>query len=521
MLATLAHYAVRCSSRIEIAVAMLFAISSLAHAQTYNESISVSGGGTLAYEYQIQTGSCGGAQQTSANTWQNFSYTPSGGSTTGLGGSIDYIYPCGYYGINGGWDYVTNDYSSNNWSNELDMPYGNCTIAFYASAGGAVGSASISCPPSYQGYINPKYLVVGVTYAPPGPSPNTWIQYFNSKLVGTTASIKDSFTSGITTSVSVSFGGKIPAVGSGKITTTYDSGSSQTNSTTSTVSTSMQSSYGFTTYGTPDYFAPVNNDYDIIWVWLNPAVILTVSSGTAVWNGYGYDSTDGPGIDIVGIAVGYLNGHFGAMPAGLSIQLARDWASSQMFAAGQGPGLTSTDLVNILAADPFSSSAYGPNVITYTPPSTETADHRFSLASCDGVTMIPYDQGEPSRSPAVYTCSFSYTNMSAQAKQISKTASESYSADSSFSGSAFLSRLNAEMKTTYSLSWTTDAQLSISSTTTSTASISVQGPPCNNATFGVGPCIPEYDSSGNEPTDFAVYQDNIYGTIMLAPIHYY
>lgn len=504
---------------ILLLIAALFTGTALA--QTYNESISVSGGGTLTYQYEVQAGSCGGGSQTSANMWQNFSYTPSGGAATSLGGSIDYIYPCSYYQINGGWDYETNSYSSDNWSNELDLSYGSCTIAFDAYEGSSEGSASISCPQATTGYIDPKYIIVGVTYAPPGPSSNSYVQYTNSNLVGSTSSISNSFTSGISSSVSIKYGLKIPEVSKGSITTTYTNSATQTSSTSSTVSTSVQSTNSFKTFGTYDYFAPVDHDYDTVWVWLNPAVLLSVSSNSIAWNGYGYDGTDEPGMDIIGIQVGYLNGDFGPMPSDLTSELDRAWANDQIWASGQGPALTTADLANILAADPFSSSGYGLNEITYDPPSPETPDHRFTLASCNGLTTFPYSQGGPSQTPLVYTCTLSYTNMSSQAQQSSSTTSQMFSVDASFSGSGFLAKLSADLKTSYSLSWTTGTQSSITSSTTSSASLSIQGPACNNATPNTGPCVPVYDSSGDQPTSFAVYQDNVYGTFMFAPVHYY
>lgn len=390
---------------------------------------------------------------------------------------------------------------------------------YYLQAKGSTGS--VTAEAGQTGYIDPKYVVVGVTYAPPGPSSNTFVQYTNSTLVGSTVSVTNSFTSGVSSSVSLSYGANIPFVANAKISTTYTNGASQTSSTTSTVSTSMLSSTGMRTSGTDNYFAPVDNDYDIIWVWLNPTVILTVTPNSVVWNGYGVDSTDEPGMDVVGIAVGYLNGDFGAMPPGISSEIARSWANTQMFASGQGPGLTSADLANILAADPFSSSAYGNNDITNDPPDPETPDHRFTLTSCNGQTTFSYLQSDPSQSAPVFTCTLTYTNMSSQAQQTSSTTSQSYSVDSSFSGTSFLSSLSVDMKTAYSLSWTTGAQSTISSTTTSTASLSVQGPACNNSTPGVGPCIPVYDAGGNQPTSYAIYQDNLYGTFMLAPVNYY
>ena len=43
----------------------------------------------------------------------------------------------------------------------------------------AAYNACIAPPPGVQGYINPKYVVVGVTYAPPGHS--SYVTYTNSK----------------------------------------------------------------------------------------------------------------------------------------------------------------------------------------------------------------------------------------------------------------------------------------------------------------------------------------------------
>src|SRR5579863_1586853 len=60
--------------------------------------------------------------------------------------------------------------------------------------------------PSVAGYIDPKFVVVGVTYAPPGPSANTYVSYTNSALVGVTNTVSQSFKSGTTFSASVSGG---------------------------------------------------------------------------------------------------------------------------------------------------------------------------------------------------------------------------------------------------------------------------------------------------------------------------
>ena len=108
-------------------------------------------------------------------------------------------------------------------------------------------------------------------------------------------------------------------------------------------------------------------------------------------------------------------------------------------------------------------------------------------------------------------------NTSTQAQESTNTYSQTFTVDQSMIG-GWLGTFTADLKVSNMLTWTTDAQ---SSVTTSTASLSVRGPSCNNAVTGVGPCIPVYDSAGNQPTQFEVYQDNLYGTFMFAPITYY
>lgn len=377
-------------------------------------------------------------------------------------------------------------------------------------------------PAPVTGYVDPKFIVVGVTYAPPGPSTNTFVQYLNSTFVGSTESLSNSFTSSNTTSVSLSFGFNIPMAANGKITDTFSTTNSETTKNTSTVTTSIQIQNGEKTFGTGDYFAPVDNDYDIIWVWLNPVAIFTISNNNVVWNGYGFDGTDQPEMDIVGIQLGYLNGDFlTGIPPDIQSSINRTWAANQIWPAGQGPALTSADLAQIASADPFSVSTYGPDFIGSVPPSPQTSDNRFTLSSCSEIASFDYVQAAPSQQPAINTCTLTYTNTSTQAQEISTTYSQTFSVDDSFSGSVFIITFGDDLKNSSTLTWTTDAQSSITTSTTSTASLSVQGPPCNNVVQEQGPCVPVYDALGNEPTQFDVYQDNLYGTFMFAPIHFY
>jgi hypothetical protein len=408
--------------------------------------------------------------------------------------------------------------------------FSNGTAA-WSWTGGTIGSCveytfglvsgktyTVSVGHNLVGYVNPKFYVVGVTYAPPGPSANTFVNYTNSNLVGTTTTLSQSYASGVTNSVSLSKGFTVAAA-HGSVTANYSTTASLTTKNSSSITSSFQVQSGEKTFGTGNYFAPVNNDYDMIWVWLNPAVIMTVGNKIVTWTGLGYDTTDQNGLDIVGVELGYLNGDFGPLPADIQASFNRAWAASQIWGAGDGPALTSADLAQIAAADPFSVNTYGTSIIGYTPPS-ETSDHRFTLSACSSTGSFDYVQAAPSQSPAVYACTLTYTNGSTQSQQITQSFSQTFSVDVALGGS-FLASVDVDFKTSQTFTWTTDAQSSISSTTTSTAALSVQGPPCNNVNPGVGPCVPVYDSGGNQPTEFEVYQDNMYGTFMFAPVHFY
>jgi hypothetical protein len=392
-------------------------------------------------------------------------------------------------------------------------------------------------PAPISGYVNPKYVVMGITYAPPGPSPNTWVQYLNSTFVGNTESLIQSFTDSHTFSTTtirqlgIPQGLGIPQVVNGQITTTNSTTAGQTITDSSSVTTSMQVQQGEQTSGTGNFFAPVDHDYDVIWIWLNPATIFTVYGNTAVtWNGYGYDGTDKSKVDmdVVGIQLGYMNGDFGPMPPQFQSSIARAWAAGQVFPPGQGPGLTSDDLAQIASADPFSVSTYGPQYIGSNPP-PDTPDHRFTLSLCSTSSSFRYNQAAPSSSAEIYTCTLTYTNSSTQTQSISTSHSQTFSFDLAFTnspqatvaGRVFASLLPNKLTNSTTLTWTTTQQKSITTSTTSSGSLSVQGPPCVTAVPGVGPCVPVYDSAGNQPTQFAVYQDNEFGTFMFAPVNYY
>jgi hypothetical protein len=458
--------------------------------------------------------------------WQNFSYTPAGSNTPiPLNGNLWYVYQCAYYGINGGWDYYDNNDSGDDWSNDLSFPFNACTINYYADEWDSNGGASITCPPAVQGYLNPKYIVLGVTYAPPGPQSS--VTYTNSQGVGTTTSISNSISQGKSYSVDVTLtAGKILGWKGG---TTFGYSYSSTQTTKDSQSTTLNWSVTNTiqTYGTPTaivngaYTTPVNHDYDTIYVWLNPVDILTLSQASVVWNGYGYDANDQNGMDIVPIALGYLNGDFGPMPAQLQYSLNRGWAAGQMYPPGESAALNSADLAAIAQSDPFSNSSYGPTDLGYAPPSPTTPDKRFTVSKCNSQSSESFNQADPSRDPSNVQCTLDYSSMTNGETSHTTSSTTAYSVDRAFQGTQWLSWLAVDVDSSSTTTTETEVDNSISSTQSTSATLTIVGLPCNNQIPYQGPCVPVYPGPPQFPTQFMIYQDNEYGTFMFGPVDYY
>jgi hypothetical protein len=473
------------------------------------------GGGTLTWNTSQSTGICGPWHSFTFTEWNftNFQFAYQGANYP-LGGSAAYFQDnnsttgCPPNGPQGGVFLIP---SSAGFGS-------SCLLNFSPGYGGQGGaSLSASCSQGVQGYIDPKYVVLGVTYAPPGSKSS--VAYTNSKSVGTTSSIINSFSSGTTYTVSIanSIGVFGWTVGT-KISNV--NAASQSSKDTQSVTLNWGVSDSVTTYGVPDDFSPVDSDYDVIYVWLNPVEVLTLSGKNVTWNGYGYDATDQNGMDIVGIPLGYLNGRW-AMPAGLLALTNRAWAAGQMYAPGQSAALNSADFAQIATFDPFSNSSYGPSQIGFVPPIPSTYDNRFTLTTCNAGNSVSYLQAAPSQTPGPYTCTLNYSTLTTTAQALTTSSTNTFSIDRSYAGSIFSNNLTFDFQYAYTVSTQTEVDSSIATTQSSSSVANITGPACGNSVLGVGPCIPVYDALGNEPEQFDIYQDNLYGTFMFAPVHYY
>jgi hypothetical protein len=400
-----------------------------ARATTYNTNVA--GGGLLSWSNALtETVGCPGGE-TYVYTQTNFSYTTSTGLDTVGGDGSTYLYSTGIAGEcppTGPGSPV----SDGTFTDSEGIEY---EIGFTPSSDGTSGTATLigtKINGTAQGFINPKYIVVGVVYAPPGSASN--VTYTNTTSVGNTTTIADSFQNNTSYRVSVQRSVNIPAAyvfnGSMKLTNTesnsytYGSSSSKTNTLTQTVTTS----YEFP--GTPTLL-PVTNDDDFIILWLNPELLVSYTPAAGsnpasfVWTGYAFDPNDpisglppasGPYIalpDIYYVQVGCLNGHV-SCPSTLTWEngvegpgsyvssgtLAREWqstANGYTWPSGEQSGLSFNDVCQILSFDPLSetpSNCPTPNNYTQLSglPAGTTSDGRYTRMQT-GDYEIDYSEG--------------------------------------------------------------------------------------------------------------------------------
>lgn len=394
------------------------------------------------------------------------------------------------------------------------------TITIYPLTSGNA-SATISVP----GYVNPKYIVLGVMYAPPGSTSS--VTYASNTVVGNSASTSSSFSDQVTKTISVSFGESIFGFSIGQTSTSSTSNTQEQDSSFSiAISQSTSKSSGLNGFSDPN--KGINHDYDYIFVFLNPVAQFTVVNGGGAdnmnWNGYGYDlndKSDYPDMDVVGIQLGCLNSDFyNAYQSNPSVNTAwltcedifnnnfsRSWALNNT--DGSSPALTptlanstapydfcqqqGTDLYNVCQVDPFSNPNY---TLTFPSGSITTTDGRYTACSnslCNAT--IDY---EPNVNNSY---SQGYSTTAAQSQGAKHVYSTSYSVENQFKTSGWLLALSRDLTNTNTMTWTNQFSVSTNNSKGQAASFTIMGPA----------------EGYTGPTQFVVYQDNLYGTFMFFP----
>ena len=462
----------------------LIALSPVAISQTItgwtSYSIPVAGGGTLGY--QVAQVTCRGGINTDylESEYRDLAYTPPSGP-------VQYASPI----------WMSND--STTFDGKCTSNYGKTSpVLIEFGAGAYILFNYLENAAALYATVAPKYIVLGVSYAPPGNASSA--QYTNSETTKTTQTVDTSFSNNVT--VSVTAGLTILGTG-GSASSSY--GYTQTADTSNAVSVSQNYLNQYTVPGVGNSFSPVNHDDDVIWLWLNPVAIFTAGqNGALVWNGYRFDQSDPlDDVHVIGVLAGYLNGHI-SIPPSISNDLARTWAPTTL--SGGGPALTTQDYLNILAADPLASPGTDPTVTSssYVPTlgvNGTTTDGRFTQAA--DTTSFYYEQAGPQGSPIKET----YTAVNTNENVITNTNTYQNEVDISATGNFSILKFTAADKMT----WTTKKSSSTDTTSAITSSLTIVGPPCSGTS--TTSCTPEYAG----PAEFSIFVDNLWGSFMFYP----
>ncbi|HYX53487.1 MAG TPA: choice-of-anchor D domain-containing protein [Candidatus Limnocylindrales bacterium] len=394
-------------------------------------------------------------------------------------------------------------------ANDNNAGVGGLSGIGFLGVNGSLPSGSGPIP----GFVNPKYIVVGVTYAPPGPQSR--VDYTNSVMLGTSTSIQNSFKRNITASVKISKSIAIPGLETtnGKVVDTVSVSNSFTNGSTDgkSVTVNKTTTQSQTTPGPSDAFIGLDHDFDLVWVWLNPVVSLGVNDpnnpSTVTWNGVGFDPADAPDLEVIPIPVGVLNGDL-PLQADLAARLARAWAAGQAFPAGTGPGLTGpgtgTDFDAIVRFDPFWDC-------TPHPANCPTTIDAVRFTKSDSSNLI-YQQADPGQQPGPNGFGLNYTNTSVVSHGDSTEVSHTISIERAFSGGAFIGGLDLTLNDTTSFTQGTDTKTDLTTTQSGNVTATIVGPTCT-VPAGENFCQPQYTG----PVNFLVYMDNKFGSFMFFP----
>lgn len=480
------------------------------------------GGGTLTWNISIQGhGTCGvgGSGQITYYLFSGYSYFNANKVTVPLNGGLTYTQSPVKQGC------PPSGQSPN--PAQLSGPGNDCIMNFTATSS-STGTASIvsGCQMS-QGILYPKYIVMGVTYAPPGDGPGLGpsdVQYSKTTAVGTTTTYSSSFSNDIGYGVQVSSqfnfipAGQTNSDGSLTFTLGVQTDYTQTQDSSSSVTTSKSSSVSYTTYGYPTTYPPngtlppaLPNDYDQIQLWINPELVFTTipvagnNPAAIQFNGYAYDPAGGAGVNVFPVHVGCLNGDFSSQfcqPEWTVLQ--RSWVQNQVSpttGSTVSPAIlpNSQDAYDILSADPL---AYIPGGSPYTLlnsfPAT-TSDGRFTQMCWSGTTCP---------NPVVYEPNYSQGFTVAQMNTTQETdqTSTEIKVGVSVSKQASVNFMDIfGQKTTWTVSDTVSQKNTVLKSLTTTQTI-------QNAFTINGSNPPNYVSA-----EFVVYQDNQFGTFVFYP----
>lgn len=342
-----------------------------------------------------------------------------------------------------------------------------------------------------SGWVRPKYLVVGLTYAPPGS--HSTVVYSNGFMNGTAQTNTQNFISTVTTKEVDTLGFGIKGVVSGSAIDTESSTYTQEQDLSNSLTISETSATGLTVPGPASSTLGVDHDYDTIYVWLNPEVFMEAFNSVVVTNGYGWDARDSiTGVDVVQLTVGQLEGTQPITDPSYVTRLARTWDTSL-------GALNATDYADILRADPFvTNPSFNPNTDTtgrYELPQSGSPAQPTDL-------IFNYIPVPPGGQATGQTYTSSYTSTSALGATAKDTHTTSYTFDTK-AGVSFFAIVEAEFSEEDTYTYTNQWSNTITSGTTQSGNFTIYPPLASDDYMG--------------PTAIQVWKDNVYGTFMFYP----
>ncbi|MBS0378253.1 MAG: hypothetical protein JSS29_07195 [Proteobacteria bacterium] len=357
------------------------------------------------------------------------------------------------------------------------------TTSWNISSGSAQLKITHLAPP--LGYLDLKYQIVGIDYAPPGAK--STVTYGTNTVRGTATTNTNTYKTEVQVTATYETDTGLKGVGAAGITTTLDLDYQQISSNGSSVTITNTTAFTDVVPGPSSSTLGVDHDYDVIWVWLNPEAAVYVGTNTVSLAGYAYnDQDDQFGAEVVPIQVRQLKNP-SLMSAGLVQRLSRSWDTT-----GLG-GLTTSDYSVLLAADPFAMSA------TYNPATDST--HRFQAATSE---TVPYVPPAPGGQPLTVTGTFTTQTATSNSQSATHQYSVGFSVTFSGDGNIYGTDLSADLKIAATYTTTDMWSSTLNSTVGKTASYSVTGPQASDNYTG--------------PVSFQVYRDNVYGSFMFYPL---
>jgi hypothetical protein len=378
------------------------------------------------------------------------------------------------------------------------------TLSFPASFTGSFGVGNVPSTGTFPvfignfsavtGVINPKYRIVGLTYAPPGSKSTAG--YTSGFQSGTNTSMTTTASNEVTVTAKLTTGGDFFGFVDGSVTSTASAGWTQEQDTSSSIAIAQQYSSGLTVPGPPlvsNQDQGVDHDYDTVYIWINPVDQLSFSNTTPIYTGSYYDQRDGDtpescngttfagitGMDVVPLTVGQLRGTQVITDSCLLERLSRPWDPVL-------GGLNGTDFLQIAAADPFYlNPSFNPNVDT---------SGRFQVPQ--GTVSFPFVPGS-----ATHTFSAGVTTTNTAGQSVKNTYTVSF-ATSGQASASFLAAVADNFSASDKVTYTNQNSNTITSGTSQSMNYSV-----------VPPAVGTY----NGATQIQVWQDNIYGTFMFFP----